>query len=185
MVTGKYVNFMYEEAVASNDVNPLQIQYSVDPTKSADAFIISDAGIAVPSTFLNYRLTLRNSPNLKNEDESIYKIYVETICKVLFEMSDGIIFYVDKNNLFGVVKLLEDLKNREVYGNKVANAIKNFGHTQPFSATLDDDSYYSIAPHGFEPPVNSKIKSTLGGGLIHTFNSYFDEAMQKIYKKVL
>ncbi len=44
---------------------------------------------------------------------------------------------------------------------------------------------HSIVPHGFEPLLDSKIRSTLGGGLIHTFNSYIDEAMRKVFNKLM
>lgn len=190
----KYENFMYEESSAKNNVNSLEVQRSVDSSKSSDAFIISDAGNKPQNVSdVNYRITLRNSNSLNNEDILAFiqtfknealkrEIYVR--CKVLFEQSDGIIFYVDKDNLLETAKLLEDLKDTDTYGEKVTNAIKNFGNPQPFSATLNDNSYYSIAMHGVKPE-SSRLKSTLGGGLAVTFNGYMDECLRVTYNKLL
>ncbi|MBQ6285862.1 MAG: hypothetical protein IJK67_06135 [Bacilli bacterium] len=188
--TNQYKEFMYQESKGKNDVNPDMIQEVIDPTKSSDAFIISDAGVEPENVAdVNYRVTLRNSNNLRNEDVLAFieafqneavkrKIYIR--CKVRFEESDGIIFYVDKNNLLEIVKLLEDLKDEKKYGKKVLNAIENFGNPQPFAAILGEDGYYSIAMHGAEP-YNTRIKSSLGGGLIHTFNQYMDICLDYVY----
>ncbi len=187
----KYKNFMYEESKAKNNINSGELQYAVYPKKASDSFIISNTGIEPDMAEVNYRITIRNSNSLKQEDALSFiktfqsealkrNIYIR--CKILFEQSDGFIFYVDKNNLLELVKLLEDLKDENVYGNKVSNAINSFGHNQPFSATLGDDCYYSIAMHGVEP--EGRLRSTLGGGLISTFNGYMDESLEKIYDKL-
>jgi hypothetical protein len=186
-------NFMYEESVARNGVNPMDVQYSVDPSKSSDAFIISGVGEKpLNESAINYRITLRNGAGLNNNDVKAFmqtfqreaqkrNIYVR--CKVLFEQSDGIVFYVDKNNLLEIVKLLEDLKNANVYGQEVTNAINNFGAVQPFSATMDKDSYYGIAMHGAES--SSRLISTRGGGLASTFNQYMDSSLNNAYNSLL
>lgn len=188
-----YRNFMYEESKAENNVNPLNVQYSVDSTKSSDAFIISNTGKEPEQVSdINYRITLRNSNNLKEEDvlsfiqtfqSEALKRNIYARCKILFEQSDGIIFYVDKNNLLETTRLLEDLKDENTYGIGVTNAIKSFGNPQPFSAILSDNSYYSIAMHGVES--NSKLKTTLGGGLVKTFNGYMDDCLEFVYNKLL
>ena len=190
----KYKEFMYQESNGRNNVDPNMIQNTVDPTKSSDAFIISNTGIEPEkASDINYRITLRNSNNLRNEDVLAFiktfqnealkrNIYIR--CKVRFEESDGIIFYVDKNNLLEIVKLLEDLKDERKYGEKVLNAIENFGNPQPFSATIGEDGYYSIAMHGAEP-YDTRITSTLGGGLIHTFNQYMDICLNYVYDKLM
>ncbi len=184
---------MYEESKSRNDINPLTLQYSVDSTKSDDSFVISNTGNEPGKVSdINYRITLRNSDTLKEEyvlsfiqtfqSEALRRnIYAK--CKILFEQSDGIIFYVDKNNLLETAKLLEDLKDENTYGHKVTNAIKNFGDPQPFSATISDEPYYAIAMHGVES--NSKLRATRGGGLVKTFNGYMDECLEFIYNKLL
>jgi hypothetical protein len=189
----KYREFMYEESTAKNNVNANLIQSYVDPTRSSDAFIISDTGnMPEEVSDVSYRVTLRNSDGLKNEDVLSFiqafkneaqkrETYIR--CKVRFNESDGIIFYTDKENLLETVKLLEDLKDEKTYGPNVTNAIKNFGKPQPFSATLGDDSYYSIAMRGVES--NSRLKSTLGGGLLRTFNEYMDDSLEFAYDKLL
>ena len=65
-----YRNFMYEEAKSKNDIDVVSLLNEVDPSHSADAFVISNSGIEPDkfNTSLNYRITLRNSSNLKNED---------------------------------------------------------------------------------------------------------------------
>lgn len=191
--SNKYKNFMYEESKAKNNVNPLEVQYAVDSTKSSDAFIISNTGNPPEKdSYVNYRITLRNSDSLRQEDvlefiktfkKEAEKRNTYIRCKVLFEQSDGIIFYADKNNLLETVRILEDLKDEEEYGSKVTNAIKSFGNPQPFAATVDDSSYYSIAMHGVES--NTTLKSTLGGGLVKTFNSYMDSSLETIYNDLL
>ncbi len=188
-------DFMYNETKIHDNVNSKAIQFAVDETKSSDAFNISDSKNMRPESFskINYRITLRNSPYLKtNELIEFIKAFKKEAnnrdlfvnCKVLFEASDGIIFYVDKNSLPGAVKLLEDLKNESVYGTQVSNATKSFGDIQPFSATLSDDSYYSIAMHGVEPD-NPRILSTRGGGLINTYNGHMDNCLKYVYDKLL
>ncbi len=190
----QYKEFMYQESVGRNNVNPNAIQEAVDSKGSSDAFTISNTGIEPEkASDINYRITLRNSNNLRNDDvlafikifqnEAVKRnIYIR--CKVRFEESDGIIFYVDKNNLLEIVKLLEDLKDERKYGEKVLNAIENFGNPQPFSATIGEDGYYSIAMHGAEP-YDTRITSTLGGGLIHTFNQYMDICLNYVYDKLM
>ena len=190
----RFKEFMYQESKGRNNVNPGIIQASVDPTESSDAFIISTTGVEPEKAAdVNYRITLRNSNILKNEDVLAFikafqnealrrNIYVR--CKVRFEESDGIIFYIDKNNLLGIVILLEDLKDEKRYGEKVLNAIENFGKPQPFAATIGDNGYYSIAMHGAEP-YGIRIKSSLGGGLIHTFNQYMDICLNYVYDKLM
>ncbi len=142
---------------------------------------------------VNYRLVLRNSPSLKSEDVIAFlqafqneaqkrRTYIR--CKVRLDQSDGIILYTDIENLLEAVKILEGLRNEQKYGNKVNNAIRNFGGPQPFSATLGDNPYYSIAMRGVEPS-SSRIKSSLGGGLLKTFNQYVDEVLEFSYKRLL
>ena len=188
-------NFLFEESIGYNDINPVAIQNAVDTTNSSDMFTISDSIEMKPESArtVNYRISLRNSDSIKTDEMIEFittfkreanrrKLYIG--CKVLFDSSDAIVFYVDKNNLPGTIKLLEDLKDGRTYGEKVSKAINSFGHVQPFSATLYDESYYSIAMHGAEP-VDPRIISTRGGGLINTFNEYIDYALEDIYRKLL
>ena len=192
--SNKYREFMYQESAARNNVNAEFIQSHVDPTRSSDAFIISDTGNTPEAiSDVSYRITLRNSDNLKNDDvlsfiqafkNEAQKRETHIRCKIRFNESDGIIFYTDKENLLETVKLLEDLKDEKVYGSNVTNAIRNFGKPQPFSATLSEDSYYSIAMRGVEPN-SSRLKSTLGGGLLRTFNEYMDDSLDFAYNQLL
>lgn len=187
------MNFMYEQSQGRNDVNPEKVQAFVDPTRSSDAFIISNTGNRPQDVSdVNYRITLRNSDNIKQEDvESFIQTFQQEAlkrgtyirCKIRFEQSDGVIFYVDKNNLLETVKILEDLKDDKVYGTGVLNAIKSFGSPQPFSATIGNSPYYAIAMHGVEP--TSRLKSSLGGGLLRTFNEYMDDCLELTYNKLL
>ena len=187
-------SFMYKESYGENSVDGWLIQTSVDPTKSSNAFIISNTGnLPESDSIVNYRITLRNSKNLVTNDVLAFiqafqneakqrKTYIR--CKVIFEQADGIIFYTDKENLLETVKILEDLKNEQKYGANVINAIKNFGRTQPFAATLGDDAYYSIAMRGTEPK-SSRLKSTIGGGLSETFNEYMNDILNQAYNHLL
>ena len=149
-----YIHFMHLQSLGeNNNVDPFTVQYSVDPTRSSDAFIISQTGSKPENDYsVKYRITIRNSDKLRQEDVLAFiqafqkeaqsrETYIR--CKVLFNDSDGIIFYTDIDNLSKTIKILEDLKDESKYGSKVTNAIKNFGGPQPFSATLSNDSYYS------------------------------------------
>ncbi len=186
-----YIHFMHLQSLGeNNNVDPFTVQYSVDPTRSSDAFIISQTGSKPENDYsVKYRITIRNSDKLRQEDVLAFiqafqkeaqsrETYIR--CKVLFNDSDGIIFYTDIDNLSKAIKILEDLKDESKYGSKVTNAIKNFGEHQPFSATISNDSYYSIAMHGAEPK-SSKIKTSLGGGLIKTYNEYIDDILDEAY----
>ena len=94
----KYREFMYEESTAKNNVNANLIQSYVDPTRSSDAFIISDTGkMPEEVSDVSYRVTLRNSDGLKNEDVLSFiqafkneaqkrETYIR--CKVRFNESD-------------------------------------------------------------------------------------------------
>lgn len=187
----QYIHFMHLQSLGEkNNVKPYLVQYSVDPTRSSDAFMISETGSKPENDYsVKYRITIRNSDRLRNEDvlafiQAFQKeaknrgTYIR--CKVLFNDSDGIIFYTDIDNLSKTIKILEDLKDESKYGSKVTNAIKNFGGPQPFSATLSNDSYYSIAMHGAEPK-STKIKTSLGGGLFRTYNEYIDDILDEAY----
>ena len=187
-------DYMYREPASSNAEDSYIIQSAVDPTRSVDAFSISGTGVVPPNdSDVNYRLVLRNSPSLKSEDVIAFlqafqneaqkrRTYIR--CKMRLDQSDGIILYTDIENLLEAVKILEGLRNEQKYGNKVNNAIRNFGGPQPFSATLGDNPYYSIAMRGVEPS-SSRIKSSLGGGLLKTFNQYVDEVLEFSYKRLL
>ncbi len=187
-------SFMYREPASSNAEDSYIIQSAVDPTRSVDAFNISATGnMPENDSDVNYRIVLRNSSSLIKEDVISFiqafqseaqkrKTFIR--CKVRPDQSDGIIFYTDKENLLEAVRILEYLKIAQEYGVEVSNAIRNFGRPQPFSATLDDNSYYSIAMRGVEP-TSSRIKSSLGGGLLKTFNQYVDEVLEFSYRRLL
>ena len=102
---------------------------------------------------------------------------------------DAVILYVDKEDLLGTVKMLEDLKNTNKYGKLVSDATKHFGDSIAFGAVIGDNNYYGISMAHSELEYGrgpSKLMGYYGGGFGNTFGSYMEsECVDKTYDYLL
>ena len=146
--------------------------------------------------YFDYRITLRNSSDITT-DEAVS--FVDTLVseankrnlnlrmKDLWE-ADAVILYCDVEDLYGTVRLLEDLTNEKIYGSLVSNATKHFGEIQAFSASLRDDSYYGIAMAHSEGSFDNQVgrlTGYYGGNPGNTFGGYMEDGLNSIYDSLM
>ena len=145
----------------------------------------------------DYRITMRGSSEMVTEEA---RAFTNAVVKEANRRNlnirmkdpwthDAVILYIDKEELLETVKMLEDLKDIDKYGELVSGATKHFGPTIAFGAVVNDDNYYGISMahselrYGREP---SKLMGSYGGGFVSTFGRYIeDECLDKVYNELL